>query len=283
MTTDSNNDIGRLQDWIGREETANDHLSPTLVERFNATFDLGSSLTLGEVAPPLIHFCLCHSPAPTSQLGHDGHPPRGGFLPPTPLPRRMWVGGEVTWISDLRIGDVVERRSVITEITQKSGRTGDLIFVTIQHEFKSNGTTALLERQDLVFRPSVTRTTPKEMGVPPATVGNETRLIAASPPFLFRYSALTFNGHRIHYDDPYAREEEAYPGLIVHGPLQATLLALFAAESKNHNPTNFTFRSMSPISNRGNFSINARWQGEELELWTAAEGGPVAMKATARW
>ncbi|MCB1493228.1 MAG: MaoC family dehydratase N-terminal domain-containing protein, partial [Rhodobiaceae bacterium] len=216
-------DLDYLKGWIGREEIASEVLTPDLVRRFNATFDRESGLDAGDVAPLVIHFCLAQPAVPTAGLGPDGHPARGGFLPPVPLPRRMWAGGAFTFHDAIQIGEEVTRRSTIRDVTLKQGRTGALCFVTVEHAISSGGRAALTERQDIVYREAGTSAAPAA-SPEPAPAGEESRRITPSAPYLFRYSALTFNGHRIHYDTPYVRDVEGYPGLIVHGPLQATLL-----------------------------------------------------------
>lgn len=276
-------DLDHLREWIGREETRSELLTDALVERFNATFDRQGPLETGAAAPLLIHLCLGQPAVPTAELGPDGHPARGGFLPPVPLPRRMWAGGEVAFHDDIRIGEVVTRRSAIADVTLKEGRTGTLCFVTVNHHVTSGGRDVLTERQDIVYRGA-----DKPGGAPhpapePAPPGDNRREITATPAFLFRYSALTFNGHRIHYDTPYTTGEEGYPGLIIHGPVQATLLAQYAADLRGAPPTRFSFRSLSPIFDTQDFSLNATSDGDDMKLWTAATGGPVAMTARAIW
>lgn len=273
-------DLDHLRGWIGREEVQSELLTGALVQRFNATFDRTSALEDGAQAPLLIHLCLGQPAVPSAELGPDGHPARGGFLPPVPLPRRMWAGGAFHFHAPVRIGEVVTRRSVIEDVTLKHGSTGTLCFVTVTHHIESAGRKVVTERQDIVYR---------DAGAPPrmmpeaADLGAYHRQIAATPTLLFRYSALTFNGHRIHYDAPYVTGTEGYPGLIVHGPMQATLLAQYAADLRGAVPERFTFRSLSPIFDTHDFTLNARDDGDAVLLWTAAIGGPVAMDARATW
>ena len=273
-------DLDHLRGWIGREEVQSELLTGALVQRFNATFDRTSALEDGAQAPLLIHLCLGQPAMPSAELGPDGHPARGGFLPPVPLPRRMWAGGAFHFHAPVRIGEVVTRRSVIEDVTLKHGSTGTLCFVTVTHHIESAGRKVVTERQDIVYR---------DAGAPPrmmpeaADLGAYHRQIAATPTLLFRYSALTFNGHRIHYDAPYVTGTEGYPGLIVHGPMQATLLAQYAADLRGAVPERFTFRSLSPIFDTHDFTLNARDDGDAVLLWTAAIGGPVAMDACAIW
>ncbi len=273
-------DLSHLRQWIGRTETQSELLTPSQVQRFNATFDRTSDLTLGAEAPLLIHLCLCQPAVPTAELGPDGHPARGGFLPPVPLPRRMWAGGAFTFHAPIRIGDTVTRQSEILDVVVKEGRSGTLCFVTVEHRISSGDTLAVTERQDIVYRDISSAMVPEGETAPK---GHVSRGIIASAPLLFRYSALTFNGHRIHYDNPHTTKTEGYPGLIIHGPMQATLLAQLAADVRGSVPASFRFRSLSPIFDTDDFYINADEDGDDLLLWTNRTGGPVAMEATASW
>lgn len=283
MATPAPLDMDLLRGWICREEEQSELLTPTLVARLYATLDREGPLTEGAEAPLLIHHCLCQPAMPTATLGPDGHPPRGGFLPPVPLPRRMWAGGAMRFESAPRIGEHITRRSVIEDVTLKEGRSGRLCFVTVAHHITADGRAVLHERQDIVYR-DVTPPDARPKAVPsPAPAGTNRREIFASAPLLFRYSALTFNGHRIHYDYPYTTEEEGYPGLVVHGPLQAMLLAQYAGELRGQSPAKFSFRSLSTIFGGSQMSLNARDEDGAMILWTAGPGGPVAMEARAEW
>ena len=265
-------DLEHLRSWIGNEETATDLLTPALAERFHDTIGLsGAPAREGEPAGRLIHFCLCQPSVPMDQLGADGHPARGGFLPPVPLPRRMWAGSRIEFTGDLAVGDTVERRSRIADVVVKEGRSGTLCFVTVDHEVSGGAGVAVKERQTLVYRAmeggAATPATPAE----PAPQGNAFVDIDPAPPLLFRYSALTFNGHRIHYDHPYASQVEGYPGLVVHGPLTASLLLQLAAERCGENRlASFRFRGLSPAI-----------AGEPLHLVMRAEGGAIELAAFA--
>lgn len=277
-------DIDHLREWIGRQDSAEEDLSPSLVQRFNATFDRSSGTGIGDVAPLLIHFCLAQPALPVSDLGPDGHAARGEFLPPVPLPRRMWAGGEFTFHSDLLVGDTVSRVSTVKDVVMKSGRTGPLCFVTVEHEISGNGRPVLSERHDIVYREATAKGSATPAKEPdPAPAGETSRWITPSAPYLFRYSALTFNGHRIHYDKDYTRDVEGYPGLIVHGPLQATLLCQYAADLAGRSPATFRFRSLSAIFDTGDFTLNSERHENGMWLWTAQVGGPVAMEAFAEW
>lgn len=278
-------DIDHLREWIGREEAKSELVTPALVDRFRATFNQPGVAANGDIAPVMIHLCLAPPTAPTSGLGPDGHPARGGFLPPVPLPRRMWAGGSLTFKDDIRVGETVTRRSTIRDVTMKEGRTGTLCFVTVDHVVDSDGRVVIEERQDIVYRgidapapPGTPKKTPE-----PAPQGAHRVVVDPSAALLFRYSALTFNGHRIHYDNPYVKAEEGYPGLIVHGPLQATQLVQFAETVRGARPATFDFRSLSPLFDIADYTLNAVEEDGGLKLWTSYVEGPVAMEARATW
>ena len=273
-------DIDHLRQWIGRQEVRSELLTPAIAERFNATFGLGGGTQDGDIAPLLIHLCLAPAAAPTRELGPDGHSARGGFLPPVPLPRRMWAGGTFTFHDDIRIGDTVTRHSEICDVTLKQGRSGPLCFVIVQHRIESEGRAVLTERQDIVYRDADSSGVTKKAPAP-APHGTYRIEVRPSAALLFRYSALTFNGHRIHYDAPYTSDEEGYPGLIVHGPMQATMLVQLAADIMGKRPAGFTFRSLSPLFDDADFTLNATEKDGRLTLWTSYTDGPVAMTAQA--
>ncbi len=279
---DTEIDIDHLRGWIGREEVAQELLTDELVRRFRATLGLADE---GGV-PRLIHLCLAPPVAEAAKLGPDGHPARGGFLPPVPLPNRMWAGGAFVFHADPRVGDRVTRRSRIADVTAKQGRSGPLCFVTVAHRIETPEGLIAQERHDIVYRgPAAAPATGggADPAPDPAPAGRDVASVDASPVMLFRYSAITFNGHRIHYDRDYATGVEGYPGLVVHGPLQATLLYHFAARLRGAPPARFEFRSLSPLFDTVPVQLHADPAGQELALWTAAPGGPVAMRATAAW
>lgn len=280
-------DIAHLGTWIGREEEAADTIGVGLVHRFNATLDLSAEPpTPGDTAPLLINYCLAPPVAQTALLGHDGHPQKGGFLPPVPLPRRMWAGSRLTFHGDFHVGDTVTRHSRIEDVTVKEGRTGTLCFVTVHHGFTVGDRLVVEEAQDIIYREAATaESAAKAAAIPvtPAPAGAYSRPVAVGPTLLFRYSALTFNGHRIHYDQPYAVNVEHYPGLVVHGPMQATWLLNFAREIRGSVPRRFTFRGLSPLFDHDTISLHAEEAEGGLKLWTARAGGPVGMSAEAVW
>ena len=273
-------DIEDLRRWIGREERGTEDVSVELVRRFEATFDRTVDPRPGDPAPLLIHLCIAPSVQPMRALGRDGHPARGGFLPPVPLPRRMWAGGAFTFHDDLRVGESASRRSIIRDVVAKAGRTGPLCFVIVEHEITASGRAVLTERQDLVFRGEASDVAARP-AAGPAPQGEHQRRLMPTPTLLFRYSALTFNGHRIHYDAPYAREVEGYPGLVVHGPMLATLLCAFAADLAGRRPVSFAFRSLGTLFDDAEIDLHAVAEGRGLRLWAARPDGPVAMEASA--
>ncbi len=279
-------DLDYLRRWIGRAEQATDVVTAQLVKGLRATLflDLGEPKP-GDAAPFTAHWCLAPPVYPMSMLGPDGHPTRGGFLPPVPLPRRMWAGGEIEFLEPLRVGDEATRSSRIVDVTQKTGSTGALCFVSVDHTVATSRGVAIRERQDIVYRNMPTagqNAAPAgPAGLPPAAAHSETHV--ADPVLLFRYSALTFNGHRIHYDRNYVTTVEGYPGLIFHGPLQAALLVEFAARLHGGAaPTKFRYRGVQPLF-EGRFSVNAGAARPALELWIANSAGAPTMKASAVW
>ncbi|MEO1988979.1 MAG: MaoC family dehydratase N-terminal domain-containing protein [Martelella sp.] len=277
-------DVDDIRTWIGREETASDVISVDLVQKYNSTLDLTTARPLwGDAAPLLIHYCLAQPYAPTHLLGEDGHPQRGDFLPPISLPRRMWAGSTVTFHGVLSVGDIVRRVSRISDVVVKEGRSGILCFVTLEHKVDVGGALKVEEAQNIVYREAASPGDDSKPARAEAPVGIYSRPIAVSTPLLFRYSALTFNGHRIHYDRRYATEVEHYPGLVFHGPLQATLLLNYAVELKGTAPKNFTFRGFSPLFDDDKVTMSATEENGRLKLWTARERGPVAMSAEAIW
>lgn len=276
-------DVDALRTWIGREEHSSDVVTVELVRRFNATFGLPAGMPqVGDAAPPLIHFCLAPLVVPTGELGPDGHPHKGGFLPPVPLPRRMWAGGELNLVGALKVGDAVQRLSRISDVVAKNGQSGPLCFVTVEHVVQVDRVAVIRERQDIVYR-GLDVSRPRTEAAA-AAAGERQRSVEVSAPLLFRYSALTFNGHRIHYDRTYSAEVEGYPGLVVHGPLQATMLLQFAMSLREGaSPARFRFRSLSPLFDDEQFDLHASEDGPAWKLWTARRSGLMAMLAEAEW
>ena len=272
-----------FDDWIGREETHTQRIDATVVQAMAATLDLERAPVAGEPLPPGWQWLFFNPAARRSGLGADGHPRRGGFLPPIELPRRMWAGSRIAYPADLPIGSEATRRSRIARIENKVGKRGSLWFVTVEHTTQSGGTTCIVEEQDIVYReapPPGAAAAAAERYEGQPRWGREVR---PDTTLLFRYSALTFNGHRIHYDQAYARNEEGYPDLVVHGPLTATLLQQLALEYGEGRPlARFEFRGVSPLFVSRAFRIEGHTQEDgTLALWARGPDGELAMSATA--
>ena len=277
-------DLDQLSQWIGRTETLTDRIDLGKAHALSATLDLSSSPVEGDALPPLWHWMYFWSVSPASLVGPDGHPQRGGFLPPVTLPRRMWAGSRVIFRGALPVGAMAERTSLIKSVNVKQGKSGPLVFVTVAHEIAVSGEPVILEEHDIVYRD------PPQAGNAPAipkaapTNAQWSQPIVPDPVLLFRYSALTFNGHRIHYDRSYVTEVEGYPGLIVHGPLIATLLiGLAVRELPGREITSFAFRAVSPLFDIEPFSVHGRLEedGRSVSLWAANARGELAMQAEA--
>ena len=276
-------DIDYLREWIGCEDVTTDAVTTDLVRKFHATLDLpGEPAAEGSPAPALVHYCLAPPVISTAALGIDGHPQRGGFLPPIPLPRRMWAGSGLNFIRPILVGDLVRRVSRISDVAVKQGRSGTLAFVTVEHVLDVAGDISIQETQDIVYRGLGDAGTPIPMAAS-APVSSHQRVVLPSAALLFRYSALTFNGHRIHYDRSYAIDEEGYPGLVVHGPMQATMLLHHAIATRGMTPANYAFRSQAPLFDTAPMRLEAVEEGARTILWTARPDGPVAMRAEVGW
>jgi 3-methylfumaryl-CoA hydratase len=281
-------DLQHLTDWVGRTETRIDHVTPTPVAAMAATLDVDAAIATdadaGAPLPPLWHWLYFTSLAPQRELGPDGHAKRGGFLPPVPLPRRMWAGGRLEFLRHVRVGDTLTRLSRIASVDVKEGRSGTLVFVTVRHEYSEGADVVLTEEHDIVYRdnPQPGAKTPPPQPAP--TDAAFSREIVPDPVLLFRYSALTFNGHRIHYDRPYVTEVEGYPGLIVHGPLIATLLLdLLSREMPQARVRAFEFRAVRPVFDIHRFTVCGKRNDDgTVALWTRDHEGWLTMQAQAR-
>jgi 3-methylfumaryl-CoA hydratase len=279
-------DIDHLRQWIGRSHQAADIVTAQLVKGLRATLfqEIGEPKP-GDAAPFTVHWCLAPQVYPMSELGPDGHPTRGGFLPPVPLPRRMWAGGELEFFDALRVGDEVTRTSRISDVTMKTGSTGTLCFVSVDHLLTTPRGMAIRERHDIVYRDIPTAPAPaaaKPAPAPPVAKHRESHM--ADPVLLFRYSALTFNGHRIHYDRDYVTKVEGYPGLIFHGPMQAAFIVELAARLHGSTaPKKLDYRGLQPLFEGSKFSVNANDTPAGMELWIANSAGQPTMKGTATW
>jgi 3-methylfumaryl-CoA hydratase len=270
-------------EWLGRTETRHDIVTATPIAALAATLDRDDPPpATGTPLPPLWHWLYFLPLQRQSEIGPDGHPRRGGFLPPVELPRRMWAGGRLSFLQPLRAGDAVTRTSRIASIASKQARSGPLVFVTVEHEIATATGVALREAHDIVYRELPA---PGTSAIPMAAPVDEAfaRKIVPDDVLLFRYSALTFNGHRIHYDRRYVTEVEGYPGLIVHGPLIATLLVdLLRREHPDAVLRRFDFKALSPLFDLHPFAVCGRPDGDRrFALWARSAEGALAMQATA--
>ena len=269
--------------WIGKTETLHDTLHARPANLMEMTLDRRPKLARGDALPPLWHWLYFLQSARMGALGRDGHPAKGGFLPPVALPRRMWAGGRFGFAAPLHISDAATKTSTIRNVAIKQGRSGTLCFVTVRHELAAqDAPPAFWEEHDIVYRED-----PSGAQAPAQTaaVGDDwdhTEQITPSEVMLFRYSALTFNGHRIHYDRDYARNIEGHAGLVVHGPLIATLLMDMAQRiADGAPPQTFQFRAASPLFDTAPFTLHARKTDQSIALAAATPQGRLAMQATA--
>jgi len=273
-----------LRDWVGKTETRSDTITAWPVAALSATLDRKDPEPgPGDEVPPGWHWLYFLDAAPASELGADGHPRRGGFLPPVPLPRRMWAGGRIEFLQPLRIGDTARRISEIVSVEPKQGRSGDLVFVTVRHTISAGDQVAIREEHDVVYRKAAKPGDPPPQPKAAPQVAAWQRSLAGDPVLLFRYSALTFNGHRIHYDLDYARHEEHYPGLVVHGPLQTTLLLDLCRRHDSRPVRKLDYRALHPVFHSERFTANGspNPDGTKADLWIANAAGSYAMAATA--
>ncbi len=268
-------------EWIGRQETARDEVAVGRVNALAATLDLDPAYEEGDELPPGWHWILFNPIARMSALGPDGHPRRGGFMPPVALPRRMWAGGRLAFHEPLRVGDGVRRVSEIGDIQGKQGKSGALVFVTVRHRLYAADRLAIEEEHDVVYREEARGGAAAAAAAAPAERGEWTKEIRPDPVLLFRYSALTFNGHRIHYDQPYVTAVEGYPGLVVHGPLIATLLMELVRANAAAPLAKFAFQARAPLFDTNAFTVNGAPAGKQARLWAAGEDGRLAMTASA--
>jgi len=274
-----NLDMENLRQWVGKTESVSDVVTLVPIAALAATLDIDASF---DRLPPLWHWLYFLPVHRWSDLGPDGYPKRGGFLPPVPLPRRMWAGGRIEFHHPLRVAESITRTSRIADVQFKEGRSGPLVFVLVRHEIRNAQGVALTEEHDIVYRDLSAAATGTRPPAPDDAVWQ--RVIHPDDVLLFRYSALTFNGHRIHYDRRYATEVEGYPGLIVHGPLIATLLIdLVRSNLPQAKVMRFEFRAVSPLFDTEPFSVCGKPEsdGRTIRLWAENSGGGLAMTATA--
>ena len=268
-----------FDDWIGRSEQRADVLRAQPCRFMQATLGHDATLSDGDALPPLWHWLFFLEAKPLGALGRDGHPAKGEFLPPVSLPRRMWAGGRFTFHQPLIIGRPASKTSTIKSIAEKQGRSGPLCFVTVAHEIHQDGELCVVEEHDIVYRadPDPADAPPKPAQAPAEAAFSEQ--IQPSEVMLFRYSALTFNGHRIHYDNDYARTVEGYDGLVFHGPLTATLLVDLSQRHAGKTARSFSFRGTAPLSGLSAFHIEGRQAEDGAELWARRADGALAMTA----
>jgi 3-methylfumaryl-CoA hydratase len=278
-------DIDHLREWIGRAERSIDIVTAAPVAALSATLDRDDPAPRpGDRLPALWHWLYFLPARRQSELGLDGHVRPGGFLPPVTLPRRLYAGGRVEILHPLLVGDAIERMSRILDVSRKDGRTGPLVFVQVRHEIRSRDRLALTEEHDIVYRDTAR---PDDPQPPPRRAPDDAAWTSEVHPddvLLFRYSALTFNAYRIHYDRRFATEAQGHPGLVVHAPLVATLLAdLLRRNLPEANVSSFSFRAITALFDTGPFFICGRPDAEgAVKLWARDQTGALAVEATAR-
>lgn len=275
-----------LTDWIGRQETLRGSVPAIAAQTIHATLARPGLVCPGprEAMPVLWHWYAFPPAVGMEELAEDGHPARGGFLPPVPYERRMWASGGLEFFTDLDVGEEIEKRSTITGVDEKTGLKGGMVFVTVAHELHGARGLAIRETQSIVYLPIAPEFTPprKEPGPTEDLAFDLAQTVSTA--LLFRYSAITFNAHRIHYDLAYAQEAEHYPGLVVHGPLQANLLMAEATAWKGRRPDRFSFRGVHPMFHDSDLHLRAtRTEAGALEMCTVAAAGHIGMKAKAEW
>lgn len=277
--------LEKLKDWIGRTQSVEDLAAPFPVRALAATFDeKDPDPKNGDPLPPLWHWLYFLEIAPQSKIGSDGHAERGDFLPPVPLPRRMWAGSRFTFDGEpIRVGETIERLSEIKSVEPKTGSTGSMVFVTVQHTVSGPRGVSFVEQHDIVYREAAKPGEAPKPPKPAPTDATWTRHVLADPVLLFRFSALTFNGHRIHYDQPYVTGVEGYPGLIVHGPLMGMLQIELARRSNPDKVVrNFEFRALSPVFGGATLGVYGRREPDgSVTTWIAGPDGGLAQQGKA--
>jgi len=286
-----------LSSWVGRTQQSTETLDARLVRWLAAILDRTDLLDArdGAALPPAWHWAFFNAVEPMAALGRDGHPKKGGFLPPTAQPRRMWAGSRLHWHGALKVGQAVERVSTILKCEAKRGRTGDMVLVTVGHQFRDGDAAVLDEQHDIVYRDEASEDERRALADLAAQAragrlqferkGEIVREVTVGPVQMFRYSAATFNGHRIHYDRDYAHEIEGYPGLVVHGPLIATMLLEFlqAQVAPGRRVERFEFRALKPTFDIAPFALHAAPPAADgsVSLWSTSNVGAVGIQATA--
>lgn len=277
-------ELKHLGDWIGRSQTMSETIAAFPSTALAATLDRDDpAYTDGTALPPLWHWLHFLSIHKLEDSGYDGHAALGGFLPPVPLPRRMWAGSRLKWLAPMRIGRALRKVSTVVSVDHKAGRSGNLVFVKVRHQMFDGDVLGIEEEHDIVYRakPEPGSAAPAPSQAPDYSVFSRT--ISPDPVLLFRYSALTFNGHRIHYDKPFCTSSDGYPGLVVHGPLLATLmLDLLRRERPQAVVTAFDFRALAPVFDTHDFSVHGQpGDNGTVKLWVRRHDGALAMTATA--
>jgi len=271
------------QEWVGREESRSETIGERTVAAMAATLDLAGAPASGAALPAGWQWLFFNPAVRRAELGADGHPARGGFLPPVELPRRMWAGSRIHYHRPLPVGTSATRRSKILKVANKQGKMGALCFVTVEHSTSDAAGLCMVEEQDIVYKEATAPGTAAAKPRPYEAQAQWVETVSPDTTLLFRYSALTFNGHRIHYDLDYARHEEGYPNLVVHGPLTATLLQQFATEhGQGRALQQFDFRAVSPLFVDRAFTLEAREESDgSLAVWARGPDGELAMQASA--
>ncbi len=275
--------MANYQDWIGKSEEVADVLAAAPAQRMAATLNLPEAFVTGTPLLPLWHWLYLVPAVRMDRTASDGHAMRGDFLPPVSLPRRMWAGGRIAFHRPLHIGEKALKKSTVADITNKQGKSGDLVFVLVRHEIIGEQGLALLEEQDIVYRGPANGDDSPPPAQPAPAEAQWSSEIDPDSVLLFRYSALTFNSHRIHYDRDYCIYVEGYPGLVVHGQLTATLLLHeLRAHTPNRAVKNFGFRAVTALYDHQPFHLEGRIDGDEAMLWALNDEGGLAMQATAK-
>ena len=272
-------DIDHLRTWIGKTQTVAEVVTVQQAAQLAATLDHEHFPQAGEPLPLTFHWVNLFPPQRASVLGEDGHPRRGGFLPPVPLPRRMWAGSSLVFGKPLFVGETIQRRSTITDVASKKGQSGALVFVRVEHRLDGAGGGSIVENQDVVFRDQPREGEPAPAGTPVPGGGEWREEYTPDAVLLFRYNACIFNAHRIHFDRPYATQVEKYPALVVPGPMTATMLLEALGRHGGRAVTSFSFRNVRPLFDGRQASLAGKAAADGAELWAADNEGFTAMKA----
>ena len=278
--------LEHLRQWVGRKEAHQDLATAWPITALAATLDRDDPPPRdGDAIPEGWHWSYFLETALARELAHDGHPKRGGFLPPVSLPRRMWAGGRLDFRRPIKIGEKLARESEILSVEPKSGKSGNLVFVTVRHTLSVAGEVAVVEEHDIVYRDAAISGAPSAPGKPAPANAVWRHDVMPDEAMLFRYSALIFNAHRIHYDIDYCRKEEGYPGLIVHGPLQTTLLLDLSRRNAGKPVRKLDYRAISPVFHNQKLTIGGipSADGASAQLWTAGPSGHIAMTGTVQY